>query len=95
MWGQPDEPAPASPIVAAFAPDDFGAAYHDLADLFVVEYLIRRPELTNLQISRGAEMLRDSLHHQREERREATRRDSDTERVDDPGDKNPERGDER
>jgi hypothetical protein len=38
---------------------------HDLADLFIVEYLALRPDLAGLDIPRGAEMLRESIEHQR------------------------------
>jgi hypothetical protein len=51
-----------------FAPDDLMGVHHDLADLFVVEYLAQRPDLTALEISRGAEMLRESLDRERQPR---------------------------
>jgi len=63
--GESTEPEPASAIVAAFAPNDPGFISHDLADLFIVEYLAKRPDMSGIQISRGAEMLRESLEHHR------------------------------
>ncbi len=42
--------------------------HEDLADLFIVEYLARRPNLLDLQILRRTEMLRESLDHQRQRR---------------------------
>jgi hypothetical protein len=39
--------------------------HHDLADLFIVEYLALRSDLADLEIPRGAEMLRESIEHQR------------------------------
>jgi hypothetical protein len=68
MWGEPAHPEPASPIVAVFAPWEPGGIHHDLADLFVVEYLARRPDMQGLQIPRRAEMLRESLDLQRHRR---------------------------
>jgi hypothetical protein len=63
--GESTEPEPVSAIVAAFAPNDPGFIGHDLADLFIVEYLAKRPDMSGIQISRGAEMLRESLEHHR------------------------------
>jgi hypothetical protein len=55
-----------SPIVATFARRDLIGISGDLADLFVVEYLVQRPEFAGLAISRGAERLQDSLRRRRE-----------------------------
>lgn len=68
MWGEPPSPKPESPIIAAFAPWDIGGIHEDLADLFVVEYLTQRPDMKDLRIPRRAEMLRESLDHQRQRR---------------------------
>jgi hypothetical protein len=68
MWGEPAAPEPENPIVAVFAPWDLGGIHEDLADLFIVEYLARRPDMQDLQIPRRAEMLRQSLDHQRRRR---------------------------
>jgi hypothetical protein len=68
IWGEPAAPEPESPIVAVFAPWDLGDIHENLADLFIVEYLARRPNLLDLQIPRRAEMLRESLDHQRQRR---------------------------
>jgi hypothetical protein len=68
MWGEATPPEPESPIVAVFAPWDLGYVHEDLADLFVVEYLMQRPDMQDLQIPRRAEMLRESLDHQRRRR---------------------------
>jgi hypothetical protein len=67
MRGEPS-PEPESPIVAVFAPWDLGGIHDDLADLFVVEYLAQRPDMRDLQIPRRAEMLRESLDHERRRR---------------------------
>jgi hypothetical protein len=63
--GESTEPEPVSAVVAVFAPHDPGFIGHDLADLFIVEYLVQRPDMSDIQISRGAEMLRESLEHHR------------------------------
>jgi hypothetical protein len=63
--GESTELEPVSAVVAAFAPNDPGFISHDLADLFIVEYLAKRPDMSGIQISRGAEMLRESLEHHR------------------------------
>lgn len=68
MWGEPAGPEPESPIVGVFAPWDLGGIHEDLADLFIVEYLARRQDMQDLQIPRRAEMLRESLDHQRRRR---------------------------
>ena len=68
MWGEPHPEPHRNPIIAVFAPDDLMGVHHDLADLFVVEYLAQRPDLTALEISRGAEMLRESLDRERQPR---------------------------
>jgi hypothetical protein len=65
MWGETPEEPHTDPVVATFAPDSMMGIHHDLADLFVVEYLAQRPDLADLQLSRGAEMLRDSIEHRR------------------------------
>jgi len=56
-------PRPDNVIVGVFAPMGLGSIMHDLADLFIVEYLRRRPDMAGLQIPRGAEMLQESLDH--------------------------------
>lgn len=63
MWGEPPAPEPESPIVAVFAPWDPGFIQPELADLFIVKYLKQRPDMADLQIPRGAEMLQESLDH--------------------------------
>lgn len=68
MCGEPAPPEPDSPIVAVFAPQDLGWIHEDLADLFIVEYLAQRPDMQDLQIPQRAEMLRESLDHQRRRR---------------------------
>lgn len=68
MGGEPAPPEPDSPIVAVFAPWDLGGIHEDLADLFIIEYLARRPDMQDLAIPRRAEMLRESLDHQRRRR---------------------------
>ncbi len=65
MWGEPSTPEPDSPIVGVFAPWDLGLIQPELADLFVVRYLKQRPDMADLQIPRGAEMLQESLDHYR------------------------------
>jgi hypothetical protein len=61
-----DEPPPTqSPIVTVFAPDGFG--YNgNLEDLFVVEYLLGRPQARGATLPRRAEMLRDRITRARE-----------------------------
>jgi len=51
----------ASPIVAAFSPFLMGGMRHDLADLFIVEYILQRPGMSAIVISRKVEILRDYL----------------------------------
>ena len=63
MWGEPPAPEPESPIVGVFAPWDHGVIQPDLADLFVVRYLKQRPDMADLKLPRGAEMLQESLDH--------------------------------
>ena len=65
FWGEPHTEPHHDPIVATFAPDGLMGIHHDLADLFIVEYLALRPDLADLQLSRGAEMLRESIEHRR------------------------------
>jgi hypothetical protein len=65
LWGEPHTEPHHDPIVATFAPDGLMGIHHDLADLFLVEYLALRPDLAGLEIPRGAEMLRESIEHQR------------------------------
>jgi hypothetical protein len=63
--GESTEPKPVSAVVAAFAPHDPGFISHDLADLFIVEYLAKRPDMSGIEIPRGADRLRESLEHHR------------------------------
>jgi hypothetical protein len=63
MPGDRPIPRPDSVIVGVFAPVHLGGIMYDLADLFIVEYLRRRPDMAGLQIPRRAEMLRESLDH--------------------------------
>ncbi|GEM_PF-1597901 len=67
-WSPVEQAAPPpsqSPIVTVFAPD--GPGHNgDPEDLFVVEYLLGRPEAQGATISRRAEMLRDSILRARE-----------------------------
>ena len=65
FWGEQYTEAHHDPIVATFAPDGLMGIHHGLADLFIVEYLALRPDLAGLEIPRGAEMLRESIEHQR------------------------------
>lgn len=64
-WGHEERPAHDDPVVAVFAPDDMMGINHDLADLFVIEYLVERPRMdgSSLTLTRRAEMLRDSIQH--------------------------------
>jgi len=70
LWGEPDLPEPKNPIVAAFA-TYFGDVPHELADLFIVEYLVRRPDMADLKIPRGAEMLQEDFEYRRNRTDEA------------------------
>ncbi len=65
-WGHQGRPTHDDPVVAVFAPDDMMGIHHDLADLFVVQYLAERPrpDGSTLTLNRGAEMLRESIDHQ-------------------------------
>ena len=74
LWGEPSAPAPESAIVGVFAPGMPGFIQPDLADLFIVEYLTRRPDMAALDIPRGAERLQDSLdrYRQRMQQTQAT-----------------------
>jgi hypothetical protein len=64
-WGEPVPSEHNNPIVAAFACNNQPALQHDLADLFVVEYLALRTDMANLTISRSAETLQESLQNRR------------------------------
>lgn len=66
-WSHQEQPAHEDHVVAVFAPDDMSGINYDLADLFVVEYLIGRPrpDSSALTLSRGAERLQESIKHQR------------------------------
>ncbi len=66
MWGEEEDVGHADPIVAVFAPDDMMGLYHNLADVFVVEYLLARPEVTGHTIARRVEQLQDSIEFERE-----------------------------
>jgi len=61
--GELSAPEPHSPIVGVFAPWDLAGIQPDLADLFIIEYLKQRPDMTDLNIPRGAERLQESLEH--------------------------------
>lgn len=61
--GDRPAPRPDNVIVGVFAPMGLGGIMHDLADLFIVEYLCRRPDMADLQTPRKAEMLQESLDH--------------------------------
>lgn len=50
-----------SPIVAAFAAWAGFGIRHDLADLFVVEYLMKCQDMSGMQANRGAENLAESI----------------------------------
>ncbi len=50
-----------SPIIAAFNPRGIGFPQPELADLFLAEYLKKRPDMDSLPTSRGAEHLRESI----------------------------------
>jgi hypothetical protein len=63
--GESAEPEPTSPVIAAFAPWQPGFISHDLADLFIVEYLIKRPDMADIEIPRGAKTLQESLEFHR------------------------------
>ncbi len=76
-WPHPPQPTHEDPVVAVFAPDDMMGVHHDLADLFVVEYLADRPESGGHQLPRGADMLRESIDHQ-------TRRRGGTDQPEEP-----------
>jgi hypothetical protein len=52
---------PVNPVVAAFAPGVMGAPQADLEDLFIVEYLKKRPDMADLAIPPGAERLQERL----------------------------------
>lgn len=62
---QREVPTDQSAIVTVFAPEDFGMPMDDLEDLFVVEYLIRHPEVGDLQLPNKADSLRDSIDRER------------------------------
>jgi hypothetical protein len=63
MWGEPMPPEPQSQVVGAFAPWDLWFIQPELADLFIVMYLKQRPDMADLKVPRGAEMLAESLDH--------------------------------
>jgi hypothetical protein len=63
--GESPSAQPESPIVATFIPYDPGFIQHELADLFVVEYLKQRPDMAELRLPRDAERLQESLDHYR------------------------------
>lgn len=67
FWSPLGKRAPAhhSPIVRAFAPDQLGSM-HGLAELFVVEYLIKQPGCENLELPHRADMLRRELERERQ-----------------------------
>jgi hypothetical protein len=66
-WGHNEQPAHNDPVVAVLAPDDMMGIHHDLADLFIVDYLANRPRPDGslLTLTRGAERLRESIEHAR------------------------------
>jgi hypothetical protein len=61
------EHRPPSPnaIIVTFAPGDLGGLEHP-EDLFVVEYLVHRPDAGQLQLSRRLASLRDQIQMNRE-----------------------------
>lgn len=65
FWGQPHAAPHPDPVVATFAPDAPMGVRYDLADLFLVEYLARRPDQSDLKLPSGARMLRDAIEHER------------------------------
>jgi hypothetical protein len=56
------------PVVAVFAPDDMMGLYHNLADLFVVDYLMGRPEMEGHSVPRQVEQLQEAIDFERERR---------------------------
>jgi hypothetical protein len=64
-WGEAHTEVHADPVVAVFAPDDMVGVHHELADLFIVEFLAQRPGLTEVTLPRGAQALRESIDHRR------------------------------
>jgi hypothetical protein len=67
MWGHPEEPAHSDPVVAAYAPDDMMGLTHSLADLFVIDYLMSRPEIgDNRQLPRQVELLQEAITWEQE-----------------------------
>ena len=74
-------PVSRSAIVNALAPDNMIGINHNLADLFVAEYLLGRPDMSDLTVSRGVRTLSEELALERERLR-----DSDLEANDEHGD---------
>jgi hypothetical protein len=58
-------PSHPSAIVRAFAPGEMGS-FEEVADLFLVEYLIKQPGCEHFELSHRANMLRDRLARERE-----------------------------
>lgn len=50
-----------SPVIAAFNPRGIGMPQPDLADLFMAEYLKKRPDMDTIPMPEGAEHLRESI----------------------------------
>ena len=67
-----DEPELGHPsaIVEVFAPEDLGG-FGDLEDLFLVEYVFKRPEAAGTKMPRNADLLRESIELARERRARA------------------------
>ena len=61
-------PSHPSAIVRAFAPAEMGS-FQEVADLFLVEYLITQPGCENFELSHRANRLRDRLARERERER--------------------------
>jgi hypothetical protein len=67
-WGHEEHVAHDDPVVAVFAPDDMMGLYHNLADLFVVDYLMGRPEMEGHSVPRQVEQLQEAIDFERERR---------------------------
>ena len=52
-----------SPVIAAFNPRGIGMPQPDLADLFMAEYLKKRPDMGSIPMPQGAQHLRESIDH--------------------------------
>ena len=68
MWGVPRPVPHEDPIVAVFAPDDMVGLFHNLEDLFVVEYLMAHPEFAGHSVPRQVELLEEAIDFERNRR---------------------------